>query len=194
MTLVKKINEAKIWLNYTLTSPVYDYLMILDEPSNIRNDLIRRLDIESGAKIIECAAGTGRNIKYYPEDIELYLVDSNRSMLSYAKRKAKKSKIRNITIEKRYVRQLNYQDDYFDIGVLTYALSAIVDNEIALDEIARVVKPGGQVGVLDFNCAPIGIAFAPIYLNALLRQNKYLEIEFELGVPKNQSIYFLRKK
>lgn len=154
--------RAQKWTDlwFKLIAPVYDPSMRIGFDSGKRKELIDRLEAGGEKKGIEVGVGTGLNLKYHPIDSQIYCVDTNPKMMKKAEKRASKLGMENASFELGNGRELNYDDNSFDYAVLTYALSGIPDNKEVLSELERVVKPGGKIGIIDFDssfgCSVLG--------------------------------------
>lgn len=143
-----ELNVLDMQLNinrwYSSNAARYDNRMnSTHEVHGARTDLFRLLNIMQGAKVIEIGVGTGKNLKYYQrKGVDVVGVDVNPEMLAMAKESAGKLGLTNVAFLLGNSRALSFCKSLFDIGVMTYALSAIPCNEHALSELERVVKPG----------------------------------------------------
>ncbi|MFH1050979.1 MAG: bifunctional demethylmenaquinone methyltransferase/2-methoxy-6-polyprenyl-1,4-benzoquinol methylase UbiE [bacterium] len=87
-------------------------------------------------------------------------IDFSEEMLKIAREKAKKNNL-EIVFEKGDANALEFEDNSFDIASIAFGIRN-VDSVIAcLNEMARVVKPGGKVIILEFG-QPQGL-FSHIY-------------------------------
>ncbi len=95
-------------------------------------------------RVLEVGAGTGFNIPYYPRGIdELVLADGLDGMLRRAERRAQEVGREVVTVHAP-VESLPYEDGSFDTVVGSLLLCSVEDQDRALAEIRRVLKPGGQ--------------------------------------------------
>ncbi len=102
---------------------------------------------EAYGKVLEVGVGTGKNIPYYPKDVDLVGIDFSEKML--AKASAKFDDLKNVTLMEMDVQQLEFSDNTFDC-VLTSCVFCSVPLPIqGLKEIRRVCKPGGKVVMLE---------------------------------------------
>jgi demethylmenaquinone methyltransferase/2-methoxy-6-polyprenyl-1,4-benzoquinol methylase len=67
-----------------------------------------------------------------------------------------------IRFEQADVLNLRYEDDSFDVASIAFGIRNVVDPEQGLREMARTVRPGGRVVVLEFG-QPDGAIFGPAY-------------------------------
>ncbi|MGB8700291.1 MAG: class I SAM-dependent methyltransferase [Thermosynechococcaceae cyanobacterium] len=109
------------------------------ELSKYRQEILANLNGE----ILEIGFGTGLNLPFYPTAVhKLTTVDVNPGMNVLAQRRILASAIK---VEQRVLNgeQLPMADNTFDHVVSTWTLCSISQVDMALDEIYRVLKPGG---------------------------------------------------
>ncbi|AFY86189.1 class I SAM-dependent methyltransferase [Chroococcidiopsis thermalis] len=95
-------------------------------------------------EVLEIGFGTGLNLSYYPENIhKLVAIDANPGVHNLARKRIQKS---HITVDNRVLNgeNLPMADNTFDSVVSTWTLCSITKVEQALQEIYRVLKPGGK--------------------------------------------------
>lgn len=117
-----------------------------------RAELIGSLDLPRGACIVELGGGTGRNLEYFPEarraDLRFELVDLCEPLLEIARRRTLAWPQVRITCADA----TRYQPAQpADIVLLSYALTMIPDWRAALDNALAMLRPGGQLAVVDFH-------------------------------------------
>ena len=127
----------------SLFTKLYDPVM---EPlekiylSKIRNKLIKGVK----GKVLEIGIGTGANFEHYPSNIELFGIEPSKEMIEKAY--AKITEFPNpIKLTQGVAEELPYPDQYFDTVISTLVLCSVHDLHASLREIARVLKPDGQV-------------------------------------------------
>jgi ubiquinone/menaquinone biosynthesis C-methylase UbiE len=109
------------------------------------------LNPQPGERVLEVGPGTG----YYTLDMADWLgpgghvdiLDLQHEMLDHTMRRAVTRGLANITPTLGDARQLPYDDHSFDAAYLIAVLGEIPDQEAALCELARVLKPGGRLVV-----------------------------------------------
>jgi protein-L-isoaspartate O-methyltransferase len=105
----------------------------------------------AGERVLEIGPGTG----YYTADLaewigpegELEIFDIEREMLDHALRTARDRGRENVTATQGDATSLPYEGASFDAVVLVTVLGEIPDQDAALREIARVLRPGGRLVV-----------------------------------------------
>ena len=105
-------------------------------------------------EVLEIAAGTGRNLPFYPEGVRLTAVELSPGMLEIARRRAQEL---GVQAELRVgdAHDLPFPDASFDTVVATLALCTIPDDSRAVAEAARVLRPGGLLLLLEHVRSPI---------------------------------------
>ncbi len=95
-------------------------------------------------EVLEIGFGTGLNLSYYPENIQkIIAIDANPGVNALAQKQIQAS---SITVDYRVLNgeNLPMADNTFDSVVSTWTLCSIANVEQALQEIYRVLKPGGR--------------------------------------------------
>jgi SAM-dependent methyltransferase len=105
----------------------------------------KRRALLAGARgrVLEVGAGTGFNLRHYPGAVdELVLTDGLEGMLRRARRKAA-ALGREVVTTRAPVESLPFPDASFDTVVGSLLLCSVEDQDRALAEIRRVLRPGG---------------------------------------------------
>lgn len=98
--------------------------------------------------VLEVAIGTGLNVPYYPPGLRLTSIEWSPQMLALARRRARMLG-RTADLREGDAQALPFPDASFDTVVCTLALCAIPDDQRAIAEMSRVLKPGGRLLLLD---------------------------------------------
>ncbi len=137
-----------------ISSPfLYDTMLLPFELLAIRR--WRRLlwsQVE-GATILEAGAGTGLNIPFYPPGREVTLLDRDGAGLQKARQRARKRGLQ-VELVQENVEALPFPDARFDTAVATFLLCSVQNPRQALSELHRVLKPGGQLLLLEHVRSP----------------------------------------
>jgi ubiquinone/menaquinone biosynthesis C-methylase UbiE len=99
-------------------------------------------------RTLEVAVGTGLNLPHYPAGIDLTGLEWSPSMLAVAVRRAADLGIA-ADLRQGDARELPFEDGSFDTVVMTFSLCSIPDERRAVDELARVLRPGGLLLLAD---------------------------------------------
>jgi len=106
--------------------------------------MVRRLSIRAGTRVLDVAAGTGSITRRLQADgAEVVSLDQSPEMLSSAVRRGAIGVV--ATAE-----ELPFPDDTFDAVTFGYLLRYVDSVPGALSELARVARPGGKVGMIEF--------------------------------------------
>jgi ubiquinone/menaquinone biosynthesis C-methylase UbiE len=96
--------------------------------------------------ILEIGCGPGANFEHYPAGARVTATDYNEHMLKHARIEATSEAVTaSIAIEPAEADALHFPDASFDAVVSTLVLCSIPDVARTLEEIRRVLRPGGQL-------------------------------------------------
>jgi ubiquinone/menaquinone biosynthesis C-methylase UbiE len=99
-------------------------------------------------EVLEVAVGTGLNLPFYPDEVTVTGLDLSDRMLDIARTRAKQL-ARAVTLQQGDAHALSFADGSFDTVVCTFGLCAIPDHQAAIDEMVRVLRPGGRLILVD---------------------------------------------
>lgn len=132
---------------YERIAPLYDRIEALAE-GRYQPWRERLWSLVEGPKVLEVGVGTGKNMPFYPEGVEVTAIDLTPGMVERAHRRAEALKI-DVDLQLGDVQELACPDNVFDDVVATFVFCSVPDPVLGLREVARVVKPGGQVLLLE---------------------------------------------
>jgi ubiquinone/menaquinone biosynthesis C-methylase UbiE len=139
--------SQKIKNRYNRISKVYD---LLEKPmeamsmSKWRRVLIRKVE---GKKVLEVGVGTGKNLLYYPADIDVTGIDFSKDMLKKARARVKNKK--NIHLIEMDAQNMDFEDNTFDTVLTSCVFCSVPDPVEGLKEIRRVCKNNGKIIMLE---------------------------------------------
>ena len=115
---------------------------------------IARSGVRPGWRILDVAGGTGDLALAFAgrlsESGEVWLTDINRAMLTRGRdRLADKGFL--VPVAQCDAEKLPFPDDYFDCVTVAFGLRNMTHKDRALNEMRRVLKPGGRVLILEFS-------------------------------------------
>ncbi len=140
--------QADVTARYDRIARFYD---IVDRPMDLLGGVARRrrrLLARARGVTLEIGVGTGRNLDVYPPDADVIGIDTSANMLARASRRADRLGV-PIRIELADVQQLRFADATFDTVAATCVFCSVADPLAGFREVARVVRPGGQVLLLE---------------------------------------------
>ena len=136
---------SKVWER--TFSAIYDPLLWVGERAGMGKRRATLLDQARG-QVLELGAGTGLNLPHYPDDLdELVLTEPSPPMVARLARRAKDSSAASVMVAE--AERLPFEDDRFDTVVSTLVLCTVDEPRQAIDEIARVLRPGGKLLFLE---------------------------------------------
>jgi ubiquinone/menaquinone biosynthesis C-methylase UbiE len=104
----------------------------------------RKLLAPAEGDVLEIGVGTGFNLPYYPADVSSVTVtDPVGGMLERARKRAAKAG-KEIATAQAAVEDLPYEDASFDTVIASFVLCSVADQDRALAEVRRVLRPGGR--------------------------------------------------
>ncbi len=140
-------NTEKIRKRYDRASKFYD---IFEQPMEAmslkkwRSEVVKDLK----GKVLEVGVGTGKNIPYYPDNIEATAIDFSEKMLEKAREKAERFN-KNINLIHMDAQNMDFPDNTFDRVFTTCVFCSVPDPIKGLKEIRRVCKPDGKIIMIE---------------------------------------------
>ncbi len=144
----KKSNVNPTRRRYDRLASFYDLLEAPVERFRFASWRARLRDRIVGDQALEVGVGTGKNLPYYPRDVEVTAVDLSPRMLERARRRAS---VLGLEVELREmdVQDLAFPDHSFDTVFVTFVFCSVPDPALGLRELRRVCKPGGMLLLLE---------------------------------------------
>jgi demethylmenaquinone methyltransferase / 2-methoxy-6-polyprenyl-1,4-benzoquinol methylase len=136
----------------------YARLLSFGQDPRWRRFLVSRVDVSASDAVLDVACGTGavalELMRQY--DCRIVGIDQSAEMLAEARRRL------GARVELRQARaeQLPFEDGAFDGLTVTYLLRYVDDPTATMRELARVVRPGGRLAMLEFCLPPNRLARA----------------------------------
>jgi phosphatidylethanolamine/phosphatidyl-N-methylethanolamine N-methyltransferase len=142
------LEKRQVKRAYKLYAPAYDFVFDwIFHPG--REAAIKALAIQPGQYVLEVGIGTGLNLPLYTPRCHVTGIDLSEEMLQKAHEKVAELGITNVTLRAMDATVMEFSDGEFDSAVATYTISAVPDPVSVLREMRRVVKPGGNIVVLN---------------------------------------------
>lgn len=142
--MVANLEKDTVIQAYGRWAPVYDLVFGPVFRSG------RRAAIEAaeriGGRILEVGVGTGISLPGYSRGNRIFGLDISAPMLERARRRVTELRLDHVEgLEVMDAEDLAFPDASFDVVVAQYVVTAVPHPERALDEFARVVRPGGEI-------------------------------------------------
>jgi phosphatidylethanolamine/phosphatidyl-N-methylethanolamine N-methyltransferase len=161
------LDKAEIEKAYTRWAPIYDFVFgsVFERGRKAATAAAERI----GGRILEVGVGTGLSLPEYRWTSRIVGIDLSAAMLRKAEARVKEHRLTNVDgLAVMDAQHLGFQDAVFDVVVAQYVITAVPDAEATLDEFARVLKPGGEIILINHLSAEGGLRaslerrFAPL--------------------------------
>lgn len=135
---------------YSRIAQLYD---LLDLPFEVlRYRRLRRI-VFAGVegRTLDAGVGTGRNMPFYPREAEVLGIDASPQMLTRAEARRRRLGV-SAELRRMDVTALAFPDGSFDYIIATFLFCVLSERNQrpALEELARVCKPDGEIRLLDY--------------------------------------------
>ena len=128
--------------------------------------LIELSELSEGSVVLDIASGTAdipKLINKKFKSVSMHITDINESMLALGKERAiNENFFHNCYFSLASGESLPYQDKTFDLVTVGFGLRNFTDKRKGLEEMKRVLKPGGVLLVLEFS-KPTNSFFSKVY-------------------------------
>jgi ubiquinone/menaquinone biosynthesis C-methylase UbiE len=132
-----------------------------------------------GGRILEIGVGTGLSFDDYDNTAEITGIDMSEPMIARARERAKTGRypfVKELAVMDAH--DLSYPDASFDCVVAQFVITLVEDPERVLSECARVLRPGGQIILVNHLYSEHGFAAAVERLLAQKARKLGLRPEF----------------
>lgn len=155
---------------YARWAPIYDFVFgkVFEAGRNAAIEAAGKV-CPPGGRLLEVGVGTGISLPGYPANIRIVGMDLSEPMLRKAHERVVTQKLANVeTLAVMDAMRMAVPDHSFDVIVAQYVITAVPDPEATLDEFARVLKPGGEIILVNHIGAESGLrrvfeaCFAPL--------------------------------
>jgi phosphatidylethanolamine/phosphatidyl-N-methylethanolamine N-methyltransferase len=156
MAMMNDIDRTNVERAYDRWAPVYDLVFGPVFESGRRAAIVAAERV--GGRILEVGIGTGISLPDYSPTVRIFGVDISAAMLSKARERVTQLGLSHIEgLEVMDAERLLFPSESFDVVVAQYVVTAVPNPEAALDEFARVLKPGGEIVILSRVGAEAGL-------------------------------------
>ncbi|WP_019833907.1 class I SAM-dependent methyltransferase [Sphingomonas sp. PR090111-T3T-6A] len=142
--MVPQMETDQVANAYGRWAPVYDLVFgpVFRQGRRAAIDVAEQI----GGRILEVGVGTGISLPGYDKANRITGVDISEPMLEKARQRVRALKLGHVeAIEVMDAENMDFPDNSFDVVVAQYVITSVPNPEKALDEFARVVRPGGEI-------------------------------------------------
>jgi phosphatidylethanolamine/phosphatidyl-N-methylethanolamine N-methyltransferase len=156
LPIPQDLDNQTIAKAYDRWAPVYDLVFgaVFERGRRAAIEAAERV----GGRILEVGVGTGISLPDYAPANRLVGIDLSEPMLRKAQERVDELGLKNVEqLAVMDAENLSFPENSFDVVVAQYVISTVPNPEAVLDEIARVVKPGGEIIILSRIGAEAGL-------------------------------------
>jgi len=161
------IDRAGVAKAYAAWAPIYD--LVFGQVFDAGRKATIALADQIGGRVLDVGIGTGLSLTDYSRTTKICGVDISEPMLRKARERARTLNLTNVeALSVMDAKHLAFADATFDAVVAQYVVTAVPEPEATLDDFVRVLKPGGELILVNHIGAESGprklfeLAFAPL--------------------------------
>jgi len=157
--MVGEIDIDTVARAYARWAPIYDFVFGAVFDAGRKASIAAAESI--GGRILDVGIGTGISLLDYAPAHRIVGVDYSEPMLRKAHERVAAHKLAHAdALAVMDAQHLGFPDAFFDAVVAQYVITTVPDPEAALDEFARVTKPGGEIILVNHLGAESGFRWA----------------------------------
>ncbi len=140
-------DREQVEQTYDRWAPIYDLVFggVFEKGRKAAISATNKL----GGRVLEVGVGTGISLPLYAPHVRVFGTDISEAMLGKAMRRVAEQRLKNVEgLAVMDAENLDFPDDSFDVVMAQYVVTAVPNPEVALDEFARVLRPGGELIIL----------------------------------------------
>jgi phosphatidylethanolamine/phosphatidyl-N-methylethanolamine N-methyltransferase len=133
---------------YARWAPIYDKVFgsVFEQARRAAVEACERI----GGRVLEVGVGTGISLPYYSRHCRVTGIDISEPMLRVARQRVLDDRLEHVErLELMDAERLTFPDASFDVVVAQYVVNTVPNPEAALDEFLRVLRPGGELVIVN---------------------------------------------
>ena len=143
----ENLGQAEADAAYSRWAPIYD--LVFDSPFYPARLAAARAAGEAtppGGELLVVGVGTGLELELLPPHPQVIGVDLSAPMLAIARQRVKRKNLTNVNaLLAMDAGAMTFEPARFDCVLAPYVLSVVPDPQLVLDQIWRVLRPGGEL-------------------------------------------------
>jgi phosphatidylethanolamine/phosphatidyl-N-methylethanolamine N-methyltransferase len=153
--MVAELSRERVVRTYARWAPIYDKVFgtVFEQARRAAVEASERV----GGRILEVGVGTGISLPYYTSASRIVGIDISEEMLEIARQRVIADGLGHVErLAVMDAEELEFADSSFDVVVAQYVVNTVPNPELALDEFLRVVRPGGELIIVNRVGADVG--------------------------------------
>ena len=149
------ITHAHVEDAYARWAPVYDrvFTLVMKPGRLAAAEAVNRI----GGRVLDVGVGTGLELPMFTGAAKITGVDLSEPMLEIARKRVADLGLKNVeALLAMDAMNLTFADSSFDAAVAPYVITTVPDPARTMDEMARVVRPGGELIIVNHIAATSG--------------------------------------
>jgi phosphatidylethanolamine/phosphatidyl-N-methylethanolamine N-methyltransferase len=142
------MSRDRVVKTYARWAPIYDKVFgsVFEEARRAAVGACERI----GGRVLEVGVGTGMSLPYYSPRCRVTGIDISEPMLRVAKERVAADRLDHVELlEVMDAEALAFPDASFDVVVAQYVVNTVPNPEAALNEFLRVLRPGGELVIVN---------------------------------------------
>ena len=151
------ITNENVEAAYARWAPVYDrvFTLVMKPGRTAAAQAVNRL----GGRVLDVGVGTGLELPMFSPAVKIVGIDLSDPMLEIARKRVQELGLTNVEdLRVMDAMNLTFDDNSFDGAVAPYVITTVPDPVRTMNEMARVVRPGGEIIIVNH----IGAESGPI--------------------------------
>ncbi|MEN9707771.1 MAG: Phosphatidylethanolamine N-methyltransferase [Pseudomonadota bacterium] len=154
------ISHADVESAYARWAPIYDLVFTATMKPGRRAGAaaINALAATREIQLLDVGVGTGLELPMFSPHVKITGIDLSDPMLNVARKRVLREGLGNVlSLQAMDAMALTFADETFDAVIAPYVLTVVPDAHRTLDEMARVVKKGGEIVLVNHIGAERGV-------------------------------------